>query len=563
MAAWATFKVVDLKAELKRRGLPQGGLKAELVARLEAADQEAASPTEPAHPDDAGHLSHELDAQNEDARELEAVQKEPENTPQQTDDQPIEAAIPPPTPISEPDPVVASGEALRDTEEEANQKPDHESYEMHGALAPESSVPLSDTAAASSLSPGVDAPMNDWVPEGNAEDLKRKRRSESPTPKEMDAKRKRAQDVAHDGDQPSVADPDASFPEKTHAQPSLDNENVAASDGGVNDEASSEASQPNVAPSMHANTRAIYINNLMRPMRETDLHDHLLNLEQPAGGQRNDDAISSLYVDSIRTHAFVVFESASSAGRVRRRLHGRVWPLESNRKALFVDFVPEGKVDGWIQTEQDGNNRRQVGQRWEVVYERVGDALTAEAFLRSTSVTGSSSATHGVRAQPPQAQQAQQAPQQAPQGVVGAPTGPRGHRPPNAHPNTQHPPPNAGPAPGPSPYNGGNRTIEQPWVSFREVPPSLADRRLDCMLRYLDFDVHLGPDREINRYSFQGGDVFVDRGRENFAGIRPPHRQQAMDRSRGGRGGGRGRGRGRGAPRGGPYGFGRDRYVPY
>ena len=53
MTDWAKLKVVDLKAELKSRGLAQHGLKNELVARLEEAEQDTGSAEPEAEPEDA------------------------------------------------------------------------------------------------------------------------------------------------------------------------------------------------------------------------------------------------------------------------------------------------------------------------------------------------------------------------------------------------------------------------------------------------------------------------------------------------------------------------------
>src|SRR5258708_5359564 len=57
MTDWNKAKVVDLRAELKKRGLPQTGLKPALVARLTAAENEDGSESEATVQDDALKLN--------------------------------------------------------------------------------------------------------------------------------------------------------------------------------------------------------------------------------------------------------------------------------------------------------------------------------------------------------------------------------------------------------------------------------------------------------------------------------------------------------------------------
>jgi hypothetical protein len=75
-------------------------------------------------------------------------------------------------------------------------------------------------------------------------------------------------------------------------------------------------------------------------------------------------------VDSIRSHAFVLFISQSGAARARAGLHDQVWPQERDRKPLWADYVPEEKVEEWIDIETRADNGPRSGtKRWEVLYE--------------------------------------------------------------------------------------------------------------------------------------------------------------------------------------------------
>ncbi|KAF2001632.1 hypothetical protein P154DRAFT_432546 [Amniculicola lignicola CBS 123094] len=137
---------------------------------------------------------------------------------------------------------------------------------------------------------------------------------------------------------------------------------------------------------LHPATPALYIRDLMRPLRPDALRSHIATLAAPPSSGPNPEAIKTLFLDNMRTHAFVLFTSANAASRVRAAMHGTIWPPEGNRKQLFVDFVPAEKVESWIGQEEDAivaekearaAGRSMNAKRFEVVYEQCSDGIEA------------------------------------------------------------------------------------------------------------------------------------------------------------------------------------------
>lgn len=339
-----------------------------------------------------------------------------------------------------------------------------------------------------------------------------------------------------------------------------------------------------VAPALHPATSALYITNLMRPLRPGDVQAYVCELAAaPGQAAAPDDVIVRFHLDQIRTHAFVVLSSTRAAARVRAQLHDRVWPNESNRKALSVDFVPPEKVADWIAIEEGDGGRGGPGgrpgrstTRWEVIYTSGADGVV-EARLQQAGAPSSSR----PGPPPPSGPLKQAAADPVP------PTGPRSDRerererdgrradsppPPSRHRgnDTRQQPRNMPPPPSELDHEL-QRTRARPAISFQLVSAALADRRVANMRSFYTKDARRVLGREINRYSFEEGDGFVDRGKEVFEGIRPPHRERGGRGGRGGGGnfgggrGGGGRGRRGGIGSGGGGGGGRlqgDRYLP-
>lgn len=142
-------------------------------------------------------------------------------------------------------------------------------------------------------------------------------------------------------------------------------------------------------PALHPVTSALYIRNFMRPLRPEPLQAHLVALASPPASSPDSSIVKALFLDSMKTHALVLFTSKTAASRVRASLHGSIWPPEGNRKELWVDFIPEESVENWIKEEEDAliaekearANKRPINpKRFEVVYPESSDGSITAVF---------------------------------------------------------------------------------------------------------------------------------------------------------------------------------------
>lgn len=186
-----------------------------------------------------------------------------------------------------------------------------------------------------------------------------------------------------------------------------------AADDARDNAAHDDDDEPPVKPSLHPATRAIYIRNLVRPINEPMLRAHLITLATgpSATAPAVPEQIDSFFVDTVKSHALITFASIAAATRVRVGVHGKVWPNDRTRKPLWVDFVPEEKVDTWVETER-------VGGRWEVVY-TVDSGVEGGCQVELVELSGGRGGGRAAGGRDAARAAAE---------LVGVPTGPRGGR---------------------------------------------------------------------------------------------------------------------------------------
>ena len=612
MADYSSWKVTDLKAELKRRGIPQTGLrvKQNFVDRLleEDAKQQpeaAGAPEEPSREPDTGKGEQpegDQGAQQEtpvepaesqepkpDEKQVQEQKKEDESVAQrdaapekheepkpagEVEEQQVKETVDQQPPqekgidkVEEPQTAPEGTEQLDTTEKVAEEpqaappaEPAEPAIAQEAAPAPpeapgttaptEKVTPPAVSAAETSTELSTPLPAEEVLDDSR----KRKRRSRSPvpTPDTIANKKVRARSGS-----PKVLLPEDTSAEKTPQGKDLDttvapvsrespepqNRHPSGSEDArgkraalpkqgarfrelfapVEQDSVRPASPPRdvemgdaeVEPAIHPATAALYVDGLMRPLQPAALKNHLISLASAPGLSPNPDVIVNFYLDPIKTHCFVSFANVSAASRARSSLHGTVWPNERNRKSLFADFIPEHKVEQWIDTEENSRGRGGRPPRWEVKYDRTDEGI--EVVLEEVDTRAA--------ANQPQARE--------PATTRAPPTGPRAsfdqgdRRPSDQGPTESHAQPGRGFQPLDDLFMS---TTAKPKLYYLPVSREVADRRLD---RFDDM-IHKGgfPRRggdETRRISFEDGDVFVDKGPE------------FLNRNRHG-GGGRGRG---------------------
>jgi hypothetical protein len=387
------------------------------------------------------------------------------------------------------------------------------------------------------------------TPDPSSEDVSRKRARLSAEPQEAKAETVKQEEKVGIKDEPSTSDDalkahdkDASLPQD--AAPMRPQSSVGSLKRSRTRSPSEERAIP---PAIHPATSSLYISRLKRPIQPQVFRSHIISKAKSRSSD-DSDVITSFYLDSIKTHAFVSFTSVSAASRVRMAMHGVRFPDEASREPLFVDYVPDDQVQSWIDQEMDSSFGRVGGGRrlFEVVY--VDGESGIEAKFQETDASKPRPPLEPTRSSRMSFDKQQTNP--VPGGVHPDRVAfvPRDQRP--------LPPPATFPKPNPDSGRGFkaldelfSSTTTKPKLYYKTVSSSVSDKRLDMVrdLRVDYDDMGRSGDEGMKRYSFErfkDREEWVDKGPEFGHGRRGQERMVGGGRGFGARGrGGSYRGR--------------------
>jgi hypothetical protein len=345
------LKVADLKAELKKRGFGVSGVKAILVARLqEVLDREKKRSTRAVY-DDASKVA--TDSNGEDVPAVtdtvdadSPVADESRGAPAQVEEMEDDAGkeISPPEEPSVVTPPKSPATEMK--VDEPNQPPITEFIPVETKAATVAVAPLSPSPPPTTAPPKVGEPGQQTIEEtiqNDADTRKRKHLEDAPVVEPPSSPSKRAK---------KLSPPRSLTPEPSPHRA------VAA----------------NQTPSLHLPTTAIFITCLSRPLSLPAFSNYLTSLTT------SHTPPHQLWLNAIKSHGFVVFESQDDASAVRDALNGVAWPANENRRPLSVDYVPRESVSGYIDSEESSR-----GQRFEIVYIKSSDGTITTRHRPSES----------------------------------------------------------------------------------------------------------------------------------------------------------------------------------